>query len=148
MSESPGSPPETLAAPPSQDRAPVHPQVERESMLQESANGTAEPVEGSADDGVQHSSQRESYHSTNQPLVTERPSEERATLSGEDRRDEDFEGGSVLEELERFSASVGPVKFQEWQSTFYRLLREGFVDTEAIPGEEKSSFGKTDEGKL
>jgi hypothetical protein len=62
--------------------------------------------------------------------------------AAEEFRGSVYEGGSVLEGLERFSAAEGPVKFQMWQSTFYRLLRGGFVDTEAIPGEDKSSIAR------
>jgi hypothetical protein len=130
------------------DPLPVQHQGVSEEMLQE-ANGTAAPLEG-ATDGVstQLHLQRESYHSTNQPLVAEGPSEAQAVPVTEGLRStvnqaaREFEGSSVLEGLERFSAEAGPVKFQMWQKEYYRLLREGFVEMEAIPGEPKSNVAR------
>ena len=135
---------------PPQDPLPVQHQGVSGEMLQED-NGPTAPLEGATDEvPPQLLLQRESYHGTNQPLVqAEGPSGtqalgpvEEGLRSTVDHAAKEFEDSSVLGGMERFSAKEGPVKFQMWQSTFYRLLREGLVDTEAIPGEEKSSLAR------
>jgi hypothetical protein len=143
--------PESLTSSPAessqQDPDPVHRQGVREGMLQEVNGATASP-DGATDEATQLLLQRESYHGTNQPLVAEGPSEAQAAPAAEELRSTvnhaagGFEGSSVLEGLERFSAAEGPVKFQMWQKEYYRLLREGFVDTEAILGEPKSNVAR------
>ncbi len=134
---------------PQRDPLPVQHQGVSEEMLQE-VNGLAAPNGATDDATTQLHLQRESYHGTNQPLVqAEGPSGtqalgpvEEGLRSTVDPAAKEFEDSSVLGGMERFSAEAGPVKYQTWQGEYYRLLREGFVEMEAIRGEPKSAMAR------
>ena len=119
-------------------------------MLQEhvqpNIGATASLEEAAAE--VQQTLQRESYHEPEQPVVEDTASDARTAppLEYADIAPEDFLGeasdGTILGVLELWSASVGPVKFQKWQSAYFGLLRKGFVDSEAFAGETRAEAAK------
>ena len=65
---------------------------------------------------VEQTLQRESYHEPKQPLVEETASDVRI-VAPEDLGE--ISDGTILRTLELWSATVGPVKFQRWQSAYF-----------------------------
>ena len=47
---------------------------------------------------------------------------------------EDFEGsdGTVRHAMDIWSARRGPIKYNQWQSLYFGLVRSGFKDSEAV----------------
>ena len=55
---------------------------------------------------------------------------------------EDFEGsdGTVRHAMDIWSARRGPVKYNQWQSLYFGLVRSGFKDSEAVEDEDQSAL--------